>query len=189
MKRFSLLMFVTALQHSAFFPALAGDLTPCGCDESKHYTLQVSENGSIATNPDGSAILIEMPEPVAQEPPSNARGVSRPLALELSATEDCTTRSTGTGGRTACWSGGTILTVPPGYVSVKDDIQIAHEFRYGSENNDYVEWSDYVEVVPGTGIKLPRTLKVSVHARSGRDFGERGRTKTKFTCRFVKYTD
>lgn len=154
----------------------------CKCDPmpTRYFTFKTDGNGKIIEDKDGRPTLIASEQSTLK---ASAPVVRALAANQLEVTEDCTTGPTGTGGRTSCESGGSVLTVPAGYVFVKDREQRNREIGYGSENDEYTEYSDYVDVIPG--LQAPRTVKCWVHARSGRDQGERGRTKTHFVFPYI----
>ena len=82
----------------------------------------------------------------------------------------CTTDSTGLNGvRHDCDSAPTVITAPAGFVFIKDGpkgLSGGKTSGNGSEHECRYEWSDLVEVVPGTGITQPRTFSLRAHARS-----------------------
>ncbi|TWT40048.1 hypothetical protein KOR42_50150 [Thalassoglobus neptunius] len=80
------------------------------------------------------------------------------------------------------------MTTPSGFVFVKDSLDKTFLSQNGSSNRIDHEWDDFVEIIPGTGIKMPRTLRVRTHARSPeRCGGCRGWTKARVTARYVAY--
>ena len=87
--------------------------------------------------------------------------------------------------KTSEWS---TVTTPSGFVFVKDSIEKKYLSRNGSSNRIDHQWDNFVEIIPGTGIKMPRTLRVRTHARSPeRCGGCRGWTKARVTARYVGY--
>jgi len=108
--------------------------------------------------------------------------------LEIAA--ECTTKSTEPSGkRNSCRSEWSILRAPDGHVFVKDDLEIHWEGKNGSENEAFVEWDDEVEIIKGTGIEMPQTLRVAVRARSPKGHASgRGWSKVKFVVPYVKYS-
>ncbi len=91
------------------------------------------------------------------------------------------------GKRHSATSDWTTFTVPAGHVIVQNEVKTVWKSRAGSENRVDIEFDDYVEIVPGTGIKQPRTIRVRSHARSPRhDRGARGWTKADVIFRQVK---
>lgn len=114
-------------------------------------------------------------------------GIESDLFAELQ--PECTSAGTAhTGERKSCSSGWSIVTLPAGYVFIKDRVEKTCRSCAGSENDINVEFDNFVEVIPGTGIEQPRTMRASVHARSPRSCGGcRGWTKATVKCKYVKY--
>lgn len=82
----------------------------------------------------------------------------------------------------------TEFTAPSGYVIVEKEVKIEYSSKAGSENRVDVEYDNWVEVVPGTGIKQPTKIRVRSHARSPKHKrGARGWTKATVIVRMVKY--
>lgn len=80
---------------------------------------------------------------------------------------NCTTKATGCDGtRSSCYSNPQEHTVPSGYVLVEKSLDVIHESRNGSAYSCDVSFRDWIEVVPGTGIKQPTTIWMRAHARS-----------------------
>ena len=95
------------------------------------------------------------------------------------------------GTRHDAWSEWTSTTAPADFVinNSSDQVKVEWISDNGSENNFEIIYSDLVEVVPGTAIKLPQTIKVRTYARSPKGFGGAGRgwSKIKVTGNYVKY--
>ena len=92
------------------------------------------------------------------------------------------------GSRDSKWSNWEKVTAPEGYVINKDQIKVQALVEMGSENRDEKIFSDYVEIIPGTNIMLPRTFEVRVFARSSRGHGGgKGATEYKYSGDFVGY--
>ncbi|KOP64375.1 hypothetical protein AMS62_03200 [Bacillus sp. FJAT-18019] len=80
------------------------------------------------------------------------------------------------------------VTADEGYAINKDKIIVEAISERGSENRDERVFENYVEIIPGTGIELPRTFKVRAFARSSRGYnGGGGATEYRYTGDFVKY--
>lgn len=91
------------------------------------------------------------------------------------------------GERKSNWSDWDQVTAPEGFAINKDKIKREAVSERGSENRDEVVFSDYVEILPGTGVELPRTVKVRAFARSSRGHGGGGgHTHYKYEVPFVK---
>jgi len=73
-----------------------------------------------------------------------------------------------TGVRDSKYSNWSKVTAPDGFVINKDKINVQAITEMGSENRYEIEWLDNVEVIPGTGIELPRTLNARAFARSSK---------------------
>lgn len=93
-----------------------------------------------------------------------------------------------TGERDSEWSREDRVDAPEGHVINDREVQVIWESAYGSENTYSQVFEDYVEIVPGTGLKFPRTMRVKAFARSakGRCAG-RGSSKIRFEGEFIKY--
>jgi hypothetical protein len=64
---------------------------------------------------------------------------------------------------------------PGGHAFNKDTLKAHLKSQGGSEHGYEVEWSDYVEIVPGSGFMAPTSLTVTAHARSGKGhYGGKG---------------
>jgi hypothetical protein len=72
----------------------------------------------------------------------------------------------------------TTFRVPAGYVIDRDKSVVTIISQRGSEHTYKVEYDDYVEIIPGTTIKWPTTIRVQTHARSeAKPFGGGGGMK------------
>lgn len=92
------------------------------------------------------------------------------------------------GRRRSEWGPWQQVTADEGYCINKDKIQVEAISERGSENRDERVFEDFVEVIPGTGIELPRTFKVRAFARSSRGNGAGGgATEYRYTGDFVQY--
>lgn len=103
---------------------------------------------------------------------------------------EVTTRETDFDGtRHMEWSGWDSNTAPADHVIKQNEIRVEYISANGSENSHEVKWDDFEELISGTGIKFPRTIKVQTYARSpqGRGWTGRGWTKIKVTGEYVKY--
>ncbi|MDR6779663.1 MULTISPECIES: hypothetical protein [Paenibacillus] len=78
------------------------------------------------------------------------------------------------GSRKSEWGPWQSVTAPDGFVINKDKIKVEALVERGSENRDERVFEDFVEILPGTGIELPRTFKVHAFARSSRGHGGGG---------------
>ena len=105
----------------------------------------------------------------------------------FSYTTECTSKGTELSGkRKKCYSAWSTNTLPSGFVFNKDLLKYRYTSKNGSENRCEFEWADYVEIVPGTDIKMPRTLKIRAYARSPKhDRGARGWSKCLYTGQYV----
>ncbi|WP_405081881.1 alkaline protease [Paenibacillus chitinolyticus] len=91
------------------------------------------------------------------------------------------------GRRRANWGDWQSVTAPQGYVINKDKINVSAIVERGSENTYEKVFEDWVEIIPGTGIELPRTFKVRAFARSSRGHSAGGgASEYSFTGDFVK---
>ncbi|WP_129580433.1 MULTISPECIES: hypothetical protein [Sorangium] len=106
---------------------------------------------------------------------------------------ECTTvGTTWDGARSSCYSDWETYTVPPGYIIVESSYKENRVSENGSENWIEHEWADPIEIIPGTGITAPRTIRVRVHALgpSGRfDPGRRGWTNVRIELNYIKYPE
>lgn len=92
------------------------------------------------------------------------------------------------GRRRAEWGPWESVTAPEGFVINKDKINVAAIVERGSENRDERVFEDWVEIIPGSGIELPRTFKVRAFARSSRGHSAGGgATEYEYTGTFVPY--
>jgi hypothetical protein len=100
--------------------------------------------------------------------------------------------STGTSGpdgtRVSSDSDWSSFPVPSDYAINKDKTNVEIISEMGSEHDYTLEYDNYVEVVPGTGIKMPQLIRVKTHARSSKGpFGGKGSEKVKVTFYYVKF--
>lgn len=103
---------------------------------------------------------------------------------------EVTTRETDFDGtRHSDWSDWTSTTAPAGHVINQNEVKVEWLSDNGSENSHEIIYENLVEIIPGTGIKLPQTIKVRTYARSPKGMGwvGRGWSKIKVTGQFVKY--
>lgn len=115
-------------------------------------------------------------------------------SLKVSISSEVTTKGTefdcSRHSRTSDWSE---VTVPNGYVYNERTLRKNYISKSGSDNRIDHEWDNYVEIIPGTEIMMPRTLRVRTHARSpkcnypGHNYQARGWTKARVTAEYVKY--
>ncbi|RAS89617.1 alkaline protease [Priestia endophytica] len=92
-----------------------------------------------------------------------------------------------TGVRDSKWSDWSKVTAPEGFVINKEKVVVEALVEMGSENTYEREWLDYVEIIPGTGIELPRTMSVRAHARSSKGHrGGKGHSRYRFSGDFTK---
>lgn len=112
-----------------------------------------------------------------------------PEVVEYDYRAECTTKATGgDGARSGCDSAWSTHKVPSGYAYVEDKLEKGFTSKNGSEKRCDHAWTDEVEIVKGTGITQPTTLKVRAHARSPRGhFAGRGWAKCYFKGVYVKY--
>lgn len=59
------------------------------------------------------------------------------------------------------------INAPEGFVLDDRDYEEAHSYR-GSDPDVHLTWENYVELIPGTGIKYPTKASLWVHSRSPR---------------------
>jgi hypothetical protein len=92
------------------------------------------------------------------------------------------------GARDSADSEWTSFTVPSNYAINKEKTAVDIQSEAGSEHDYDLKYEDYVEVLPGTGIVLPRTIRAKTHARSSTGpFGGRGWMKIKVTFKYVQF--
>lgn len=110
-------------------------------------------------------------------------------------TAGCTTDATGWNGvRHACDSAPSVVRAPAGFVFVKDGAMGpkgppgGKESANGSEHSCNFAWSDYVEVIAGTGIMQPQTFTLNAHARSPHGHASgRGWVKCRYDVTMTRY--
>ncbi|AFU12954.1 hypothetical protein MC28_1532 [Bacillus thuringiensis MC28] len=77
-----------------------------------------------------------------------------------------------------------------GFVINKDKVKVEELVARGSEHTYELNFSDYVEFVPDSGVDLPRTMSFKVHARSEKkNAGGGGAMKIRVTGDFIKIPD
>lgn len=104
-------------------------------------------------------------------------------------TSEVTTRSTGGDGvRDSAWSGWDQNTAPADHVINRDTVKVEWLSQAGSENSFDLVYEDWAEIVPGTGLMFPRTIRVRTYARGPKGhFSGRGWSKIKVTGDYVKF--
>jgi hypothetical protein len=103
---------------------------------------------------------------------------------------EVTTESTDLdGSRHTAYSDWTSVTAPDGFVinNIQGQVKVEWISDNGSENDVQIIYGDYVEIIPGTGIQLPRSVKVQTYARSPKGpLAGRGWSKVKVTGTYTK---
>lgn len=105
-------------------------------------------------------------------------------------TAECTTKETGAdGARHGCDSQVSRLTAPDGFVYAVNTAAGGETSGAGSEHSCSLGWADWVEIIPGSEIKQPRTVTLSSHARGPKGhLSGRGWAKCSYTIKLSKYT-
>lgn len=93
------------------------------------------------------------------------------------------------GTRHDAWSDWTSNTAPADHVIKQNEVKVEWLSDSGSENTHEIIYENFVELISGTGIKFPQTIKVRTYARSPKGIGwvGRGWSKVKVTGEYVKY--
>jgi hypothetical protein len=162
-----MLLLITGSIHAAE-PAASkekADADDCKCKDmgARYYTLKTDKNGKVLLSDDGKPQVIKME--AKPKPPVSAESSKQKSGTRTDSCADCRTEEQGsTSGRESCNSPQTVFTVPRGYYFSVQSRRDHWSIETGSENDVNVIWDDYVEVAPG--ISAPRTIRVSVHARS-----------------------
>ena len=104
---------------------------------------------------------------------------------------ECTTKATGFDGvRHSCMSEPSVLTAPKGHVFVENSLEVKEISGAGSlrkEERCIEKLSDYVEIIPDTGIKQPTRLELKAKARGPKGHGSgRGWAKCRVTINLVR---
>lgn len=81
-----------------------------------------------------------------------------------------------------------IHRLPDNHVFVENEVQKIEHSSIG-DTSVGITFLDRVEIVPGTGIMMARTMRVSAHARSPSESGARGHIHATVKCRFVRYRE
>jgi|GEM_PF-1792891 len=145
-----------------------------------HYRIVISNEGHSVEKVPEAEVVNEGETAVSAQVMEASSGT-----VEL--TPECTTDGTSwSGARRSCTSAWSVVTAPPNYVFNERSLSKSLRHENGSPRVDH-EWHDYVEVIPGTGIKAPRTLKARSHARSPGCRGCRGWAKALVTATYVQY--
>jgi hypothetical protein len=102
---------------------------------------------------------------------------------------EVTTDSTDLDGtRHPAWSEWSSTTAPDDHVINHNDVKVEWLSDNGTDNTYQMIFDDWIELIAGTGLKAPRTIKIQTYARSRKGLlAGRGWTKIKFTGAFVKY--
>lgn len=164
-------------------PQQACDACEGGCHSIRHYDLSVQAGGPETDEAGGTTQWVEV-EPF-ESPHVPARRLVGDVAEVV---VECRTTSTNEppfSGRKTC-DDEEIHRLPPDHVFVENEVQTIEHSSIG-DTSVSVAFLDRVEIVPGTGIMMARTMRVSAHARSPSDTGARGHIHATVKCRFVKY--
>lgn len=102
---------------------------------------------------------------------------------------ECTSKGTKTTGeRELCYSSWSPYQLPDGFVFNKESMTTSYESKNGSENSCDFKWSNEVEIIPGSGLKLPTKVETRAYARSPSSKpGARGWSKCVFKGNYTKY--
>jgi hypothetical protein len=102
---------------------------------------------------------------------------------------ETTTEPTGIDGvRHDSWSGWDVNTAPNGHVINRDTVTVVWHSDAGSENTYELIYDDWVEILPGTELKFPRTIKIRTFARGPKGpAAGRGWSKIQVSGDYVKY--
>ena len=111
---------------------------------------------------------------------------SHETAQELST--QCTTKGTGGDGvRHWCDAPPDMLRAPAGHVLVEHSLRGGKVRGNGSVSRCFFDFGDFVEVIPGTGIMQPTSLKIYGHARSpGGRWSGRGWVECRYSVKMVR---
>lgn len=86
----------------------------------------------------------------------------------------------------------TSFKVPQGYTINRDQTVVHDLSANGSEHSYEVKYDDFVELIPGTGIVGPQTIRVKTHARSpggSSNWGCRGWQQVRVDFQYVRYAN
>lgn len=102
---------------------------------------------------------------------------------------EVTTKETGADGvRHSKWSGWDKNTAPKNHVIDDRKVKVEWQSDAGSENTYEMVFENYVEIVPGTELTFPQTIKVRSFARGPKGhLSGRGWSKIKVTGPYIKY--
>lgn len=156
------------------------------CDETTaptKYMKIVELNGQFVVQNIKSEVKFNKPDAQA-----TLATITQARTGQIELQKECTTKGTSlSGARRSCTSEWSSITAPAGFVFNEHSLSKTYSGQNGSSNRIDHEWDDYVELIPGTGLRAPRTLRVRVHARSPKCRGCRGWTKAKVTATYVAY--
>lgn len=101
---------------------------------------------------------------------------------------ECTTKGNDMSGRRKdCDSDESVYNAPDGFVLDDRDYELQQSYN-GSDPNINLKWENYIEILPGSGLKYPTTVKLSVHSRSPRGHnGQRGWNKVNINGHMIQY--
>lgn len=157
---------------------MKSEVSECCPNETRVVTLEVDDRGEIVRGPDGAPKRFVEEEGGGDAGPDAASNMAEVVV-------NCRTTPTNTSGRKSC--GDTeVHQLPADYVFAQNEAETIWHSDIGSSNWVRIEWEDLAEIVPGSGYRLPRRMKVVAHARSGHGYGERGHTHATVRCRFFR---
>jgi hypothetical protein len=159
-------------------------------DKSGHEGMGVTNYWTLKVNDKNELVMDEKKRPSwvkSKAPEKRPAPQVRMLAgSEAVVNVNCRTTPTDSSGRKTC-NDDEVHTLPPGWVFAQNEVRTVWHSDIGSSNTVDVSWDDYVEIIPGSGYRLPRTMRVHGHARSGHGQGERGHTDATVYCRFFSH--
>lgn len=165
--------------------------TGCGCDAPdcnkcpvRYYDYEAEDGGDLKRSDDGTPVAAQV-EPFCPEPLRSTKLTGDVAVVSLSCRTNATNDPLGSG-RKSC-SDSEVHRLPAGFVFVENEATVTHNSDTGSDHKVDIVWLDRVEVIPGTGIMMARTMEVSGSVRSGSGTGERGHLDATIKCRFVRY--
>lgn len=136
--------------------------------------------------PSGNRIACDSDNSSCGAPDNPGVALMPTKAAKFQLTAECETNPTGWDGvRHHCYSGWDKFTAIEGSVINRDSVTITSD-EAGSDNRYDLEYDDWVELYPNSGLVAPRTIRLRSYARGPKgSFSGRGWSKYKLSGTYV----
>lgn len=100
---------------------------------------------------------------------------------------ECTTDPNDLSGKSKdCDSKESVVNAPDGFVLDDREFVVSHSYN-GRDPDVHLSWENHKEIIPGSGLKFPTTVKLRVHARTPKGHnGQRGWNKYQISGNMIE---